>query len=117
MPIPISAAPEISPAQIGSSPSTQNSLPRVPGSRYLRPMIQKISAPTHIAKVDSGGSTTPRPIDTADSAKLGGIAAVYRQVSDNFEIGVGYNFGRYSDDLADLSADDQGFFVNAMGKL
>jgi hypothetical protein len=30
LPMPISAAPEISPAQIGSSPSTQNSFPGVP---------------------------------------------------------------------------------------
>lgn len=55
--------------------------------------------------------------NTADSAQLGAVAAVYRQISDNFEVGVGYNFGRYSDDLADLTADDQGFFVNAVGKL
>src|SRR4249920_2650821 len=32
-------------------------------------MTQKIIAPTHIPKVDSGGSTTPRPIDTAESGK------------------------------------------------
>ena len=55
--------------------------------------------------------------NTADSAQLGAVAAVYRQISDNFEVGVGYNFGRYSDDLADLTADDQGFFINAVGKL
>ena len=55
--------------------------------------------------------------NTADSAQLGAVAAVYRQISDNFEVGVGYNFGRYSDDLADLTANDQGFFINAVGKL
>src|SRR5690349_9368867 len=42
---------------------------RVPGVLCFRPISQKISAPTNIAKVDSGGSTTPRPTDTAESGK------------------------------------------------
>lgn len=54
---------------------------------------------------------------TAHSANLGAVAAVYRQMGENFDLGVGYNFGRYSDDLGDLTADDQGFFINAIGKL
>lgn len=53
----------------------------------------------------------------SDSANWGAVAALYRQINDNFDVGVGYNFGRYSDDLADLTANDQGFFVNAVGKL
>ena len=53
----------------------------------------------------------------SQSANWGAVAAVYRQINDNFDVGVGYNFGLYSDDLADLSANDQGFFVNAVGKL
>lgn len=53
----------------------------------------------------------------SESADWGAVAAVYRQINDNFDVGVGYNFGRYSDDLADLTANDQGFFVNAVGKL
>ena len=53
----------------------------------------------------------------SQSADWGAVAALYRQINDNFDVGVGYNFGRYSDDLADLSANDQGFFVNAVGKL
>lgn len=53
----------------------------------------------------------------SQSANWGAVAALYRQINDNFDVGVGYNFGRYSDDLADLSANDQGFFVNAVGKL
>jgi hypothetical protein len=53
----------------------------------------------------------------SESVNWGAVAALYRQINDNFDVGVGYNFGRYSDDLADLSANDQGFFVNAVGKL
>lgn len=52
----------------------------------------------------------------SESAEFGLVAAVYRQMGENFEVGVGYNFGQYSDDLADLTADDHGFFVNAVGK-
>ena len=55
--------------------------------------------------------------NASQSANWGAVAALYRQINDNFDVGVGYNFGRYSDDLADLSANDQGFFVNAVGKL
>jgi hypothetical protein len=45
------------------------------------------------------------------------VAALYRQINDKFDVGVGYNFGHYSDDLTDLTANDQGFFINAVGKL
>ena len=53
----------------------------------------------------------------SESVNWGAVAALYRQINDNFDVGVGYNFGSYSDDLADLSANDQGFFINAVGKL
>ena len=39
-----------------------------------------------------------------------------RRVGDNMKIGVGYNFGHFSDDLTDLTYDDHGIFVNAVGK-
>ena len=34
----------------------------------------------------------------------------------NFKIGGGYNFTRYTDDLTNLSGNNRGFFVNAIGK-
>lgn len=52
----------------------------------------------------------------ADTADLGLLAAVYRHVGENFKIGVGYNFGNFSDDLSDLTYDDHGVFLNAIGK-
>ncbi len=52
----------------------------------------------------------------ADSADFGALAAVYRHLNDNFKIGVGYNFGHFSDDLRDISADDHGVFINAVGQ-
>ena len=52
-------------------------------------------------------------IDTTD---FGAVAAVYRHVGDNFKVGVGYNFGRFSDDVADVTLDDEGVFLNVIGK-
>ncbi|MCK0122506.1 hypothetical protein MWU61_18275 [Loktanella sp. F6476L] len=40
------------------------------------------------------------------------LAAGYKQINRNVSIGVGYNFGRFSDDLTDLVEDDQGAFIN-----
>ncbi len=46
----------------------------------------------------------------------GFLAGIYHKIGDNFKIGVGYNFGQFSDDLRDVVADDHGAFVNAIGK-
>jgi hypothetical protein len=46
----------------------------------------------------------------------GFLAAVYRHFGDNLKIGVGYNFGRFSDDLTDLTYNDGGVFLNIVGK-
>jgi hypothetical protein len=53
---------------------------------------------------------------TGKSSNLGALAAVYRQMGENFKVGVGYNFGQFSDDLRDLTLDDHGIFINAVGK-
>src|SRR5947207_3709906 len=50
-------------------PSTQTSCPLVPAVLLRSFITQKIIAPTHIANVDSGGSTTPKPMATADNGK------------------------------------------------
>lgn len=51
---------------------------------------------------------------TAESGdtETGLLAAVYRQVGNNAKIGVGYEWGRVSDDLTDLDYDGQGIFLN-----
>lgn len=53
---------------------------------------------------------------STDSLDLGALAAVYRHFGDNFKVGVGYNFGSFSDDLRDLTKNDHGIFINAVGK-
>lgn len=47
---------------------------------------------------------------------MGLLAALYRQMGDNFKIGVGYNFGHFTDDLRNIGVDSQGVFINAIGK-
>ena len=54
---------------------------------------------------------------SANTTDYGALAGVYRHVGDNFKVGVGYNFGRFSDDLTDLVQDDQGVFFNLVGKI
>lgn len=51
-----------------------------------------------------------------DTTTFGTVLAVYRHLGDNMKVGVGYNFGRFSDDVADLTHDDKGVFVNVVGK-
>ncbi len=53
---------------------------------------------------------------TVGTSDLGVLAALYRQFGDNFKAGAGYNFGTFSDDLRDLTHDDQGVFLNVIGK-
>ncbi len=50
------------------------------------------------------------------STDYGLLTAVYRHVGNNFKVGAGYNFGRFSDDLRDVTLDDRGPFLNVVGK-
>ncbi len=53
---------------------------------------------------------------TTNSTDYAFLAAIYKQLGDNFKVGIGYNFGSFSDDLRDLVHDDQGVFINVIGK-
>ncbi|MEN0000710.1 MAG: TonB-dependent receptor [Pseudomonadota bacterium] len=53
---------------------------------------------------------------SAQTSDLGVLTGVYRHIGDKVKLGVGYNFGRFSDDLTDLTQDDQGAFINMIGK-
>ena len=52
----------------------------------------------------------------AQTTDLGALAAVYHHLGDNFKVGVGYNFGQFSDDLRDLTFNDRGAFFNLVAK-
>jgi len=45
----------------------------------------------------------------------GFLVGLYRHLTDNLKIGVGYNFTDFSDNLTDLSYRSRGFFVNVIG--
>ena len=51
-----------------------------------------------------------------DSYEHGAIVAVYREVGQNFKVGVGYNFSKFDDDLTDLDYNAKGWFINLIGK-
>ncbi len=48
----------------------------------------------------------------AGFGETGFVGAVYKHVGQGVQVGVGYNFGSFSDDLADLTTDDGGLFAN-----
>ncbi|TPW29057.1 TonB-dependent receptor [Martelella alba] len=54
---------------------------------------------------------------SSDSVRYGALAGVYRQVGENLKVGGGYNFGSFSDDLADQTYNDRGWFINIVGKI
>jgi hypothetical protein len=47
----------------------------------------------------------------------GALVAIYRYIGKHLKVGAGYNFTDFSDDLTDLSYDDQGAFVNLIGTM
>lgn len=52
----------------------------------------------------------------AETSETAALAAAYRHIGNNFQVGVGYNFGSFSDDLTDLTYDDEGIFLNLIAK-
>lgn len=52
----------------------------------------------------------------AKQTSYGFLAAAYRHIGDNMKVGIGYNFGNFSDDLTDVTYDDKGVFFNVIGK-
>lgn len=48
--------------------------------------------------------------------ETGALLGVYRHVGNNAKIGLGYELGGVSDDLTDLSYDNQGVFLNIIAK-
>ncbi len=52
----------------------------------------------------------------AQGRDFGVLVAVYKQLGNHLEVGLGYNFGQISDDLTDLTDDSQGAFINLVAK-
>ena len=54
---------------------------------------------------------------SAGNTRDGVLLGVYRSLSENFQIGGGYNFSDFSDDLRDAEYDKRGFFIDIVGSL
>ena len=52
-----------------------------------------------------------------DNRRHGVLVGMYRQFGDQIEMGVGYNFTDFSDDIRDASYNRQGWFIDLIGKL
>lgn len=59
-----------------------------------------------------------RYLEASDAglSEFGVLGAAYRHIGNNVKLGIGYNTGRFSDDLTDLTYDDEGVFVNFIAK-
>jgi hypothetical protein len=55
-------------------------------------------------------------VSEAKDARLGALVGLYRHLGKNLKIGVGYNFTDFSDDLTDLSYNENGVFFNIIAK-
>lgn len=55
-------------------------------------------------------------LDEVDQLRTGYLAGIYHHIGENAKIGAGYNFSEFSEDITDLTYDDEGFFINVIGK-
>ena len=92
---------------------------RVAGAKWLRSQVHLgvLRADLHLvheldALLEGRALWSP----TTHQTDFGLLAAIYKQVGDNMKVGIGYNFGHFSDDLRDLSFNDHGVFLNVIGK-
>ena len=68
-----------------------------------------------IKQWDASAELRTLAVSNPKTRQTGGLLAIYRHINDNFKIGAGYNFTSYSDDLTNLSTNNRGVFVNAVG--
>ena len=52
-----------------------------------------------------------------DNRRHGALIGVYRHFGERFEMGAGYNFTDFSDDIRDARYDRRGWFIDLIGKL
>ncbi|WP_374434110.1 hypothetical protein [Tabrizicola sp.] len=62
------------------------------------------------------GETRLLWLPDAEQTKTGTLLTVYRSFGDHAKVGLGYNFGEFSDDLRDTTLDDRGLFLNLQAK-
>lgn len=79
--------------------------------------LAAIRANWHVThKWDISGEVRTLVLPSADSREFGVVATAYRHLNNNVMLGIGYNSGSFSDDLRDVTLDDEGFFMNLVAK-
>ncbi len=52
----------------------------------------------------------------AEDSRSGMLLGIYRHLGNHIQVGAGYNFSDFSDDLTQLDYEHQGLFINLVGK-
>lgn len=99
--------------RLGEVSSTRLAEDFTPSSAHLGILRADINV---VKKWDVLAEVRMMHLPEADQTYYGGLTALYRHVGDNIKVGAGYNFGKFSDDLADVTLDNEGTFLNVIGK-
>lgn len=98
----------------GQVSTTRNANDFVDSSAYLG--VARLD--THIVKKwDALLEARVLASPTANTINYGFLAGVSRHINDHIKVGAGYNFGRFSEDITDLTHDDKGAYINVVGKM
>jgi hypothetical protein len=92
---------------------------RDPGAKWLSSTAQfwAVRADVRIIKEwDALAEIRQLSVKSASDKRLGALLGVYRHLGNNIKVGVGYNFTDFSDDLTDLSYNENGVFFNIIAK-
>ncbi len=54
-------------------------------------------------------------VQEAEDSRHGLLLSISRHIGDHLQLGVGYNFSQFNDDLTNLDYDAQGWFINLVG--
>jgi hypothetical protein len=54
--------------------------------------------------------------EESDTTETGAVVGVYRHLNDHIAVGVGYEWGNVSDDLANIDYDGGDLFLNLVGR-
>ncbi len=92
---------------------------RDPGAQWFKSNTQfaAVRADVRVIKEwDAVAEIRRLSVSEAHDSRVGALLGVYRNLGENLKIGVGYNFTDFSDNLTDLSYNENGVFFNIIAK-
>ncbi|MGI9393623.1 MAG: hypothetical protein ACR2OY_03155, partial [Boseongicola sp.] len=69
-----------------------------------------------VHKWDASGEARVLYTEGTDIQETGAVLGIYRHIGDNAKIGIGYEWGRVSDNPTDLEYEGNGIFLNILAK-